>query len=407
VSRQHATPILLPSEAGEAVALTPVALSAGADAVSESAIQALVQQHPSCLPIAEIDPMFCGPVPICMELNTPAGPIDNFMVTPSGLPVLVECKLWRNPEGRREVVGQILDYAKELSRWSSSDLQREVSRRVRREGNPLLELVREAGHEVDEIGFNDALTLNLRRGRFLLLIVGDGIREGVEAITEYLQAHAGLHFTLGLVELPIFVAPSGQRLVVPRVLAQTHHITRTVVAAPEGMSVVDDATSGVELIDPQVDELTADRVGFWSDFVEGLELDDPEQAKPKVSKQGYVWVSMPVRSGSAWITVFRNIRDGKVGLFLSYTRNTIGERVVRRVNEDWGSVREELGGSVALVEDNLGRTLIQDTLAVGSLSEQRNRDRAISWLRVRLNEFVNVLRPRVKAAVADMDEDAR
>ena len=53
------------------------------------------------------------------ELKTPAGPIDNFMVTPSGLPVLVECKLWRNPEARRQVVGQILDYAKELSRWQS------------------------------------------------------------------------------------------------------------------------------------------------------------------------------------------------------------------------------------------------------------------------------------------------
>ena len=58
--------------------------------------------------------MFTGPVPICTELSTPAGAIDNFMVTPSGLPVLVECKLWRNPEGRREVIGQILDYAKEL-----------------------------------------------------------------------------------------------------------------------------------------------------------------------------------------------------------------------------------------------------------------------------------------------------
>ena len=65
--------------------------------------------------------MFLGPVPICIELNTPAGPIDNFMVTASGLPVLAECKLWRNPQGRREVVGQILDYAKELSRWSLSD----------------------------------------------------------------------------------------------------------------------------------------------------------------------------------------------------------------------------------------------------------------------------------------------
>ena len=70
--------------------------------------------------------MFSGPVAICTELNTLAGPIDNFMVTPSGLPVLVECKLWRNPEARREVVSQILDYAKELSRWSSSDVQREV-----------------------------------------------------------------------------------------------------------------------------------------------------------------------------------------------------------------------------------------------------------------------------------------
>jgi hypothetical protein len=31
-------------------------------------------------------------VPICRELNTPAGPINNFLVTPSGLPVLVEPK---------------------------------------------------------------------------------------------------------------------------------------------------------------------------------------------------------------------------------------------------------------------------------------------------------------------------
>ncbi|MFD2648258.1 hypothetical protein ACFSX5_10690 [Devosia albogilva] len=206
--------------------------------MSEADIQELVQAYPGSLPVAEIDPMFANPVPICRELNTSAGPIDNFLVTPSGLPVLVECKLWRNPEGRREVVGQILDYAKELSRWSSSDLQREVSIRLkRREGNPLLELVRAAHPEVDEMEFNDALTLNLRRGRFLLLIVGDGIRAGVEAIAEYLQAHAGLHFSLGLVEMPIYVMPDGQRLVVPRVLAKTAIITRNVVSVPEGTSL--------------------------------------------------------------------------------------------------------------------------------------------------------------------------
>jgi hypothetical protein len=191
---------------GGAEPLKLVAQQGGGDAVSEAYIQSLVHEHPACLPIAEIDAMFSGPVPICTELNTPAGPIDNFMVTPSGLPVLVECKLWRNPEARREVVSQILDYAKELSRWSSSDVQREVSHRLKRDGNPLLDMVRAVDPEIDEQQFNDALTANLRRGRFLLLIVGDGIREGVEAIAEYLQLHAGLHFSLGLIELPIYAA---------------------------------------------------------------------------------------------------------------------------------------------------------------------------------------------------------
>ena len=65
---------------------------------------------------------------------------------------------WRNPEARREVVSQILDYAKELSRWSSSDVQREVSHRLKRDGNPLLDMVRAVDPEVDERQFNDALT---------------------------------------------------------------------------------------------------------------------------------------------------------------------------------------------------------------------------------------------------------
>jgi hypothetical protein len=86
-------------------------LGANSPGISEAFIRALVQGHPCCLPIAEIDPLFVNPAPVCRELSTPAGSIGNVMVTASGLPVLVEGKLWRNPEGRREVVGQILDCA--------------------------------------------------------------------------------------------------------------------------------------------------------------------------------------------------------------------------------------------------------------------------------------------------------
>ena len=412
MARQHATPILLSGDG--AVRLAPLSLALGPDAVSEAALQQLIHDHPACLPIAEIDPLFSGPVPICTELNTTAGPIDNFMVTPSGLPVLVECKLWRNPEMRRQVVSQILDYAKELSRWSSSDLQREASRRLGRTGNVLLELVRESGHDVDEADFNDALTSNLRRGRFLLLIVGDGIREGVEAITEYLQVHAGLHFTLGLVELPIFVTPTGDRLVVPRVLARTQTMVRTVVAAPEGMIVLDE--EGVGDLDGELGEL--DRKPFWIEFLRGLSLDDPDQRMANPTNQGAIYFPLPAPAGTAWLTVFRVIAKWEVGLFLSYTRGSEGNRIVTHILGDWETIRAELGGTVHIHVDRAGRkspvaegetprTLIQDEFRTGPWTDPAEKANAMDWLRKRTNDFLNVLRPRVRAAAADLNLETR
>jgi len=375
--------------------LVPLALKAGPDAVKEAPIQRLVHEHPECLPVAEIDPIFCGPVPICTELNTSAGPIDNVMVTPSGLPVLVECKLWRNPEARREVVGQILDYAKELSRWSSADLQREVSRRLGREGNPLLELVRAAGHDVDEISFNDALTINLRRGRFLLLIVGDGIREGVEAIAEYLQEHAGLHFSLGLVEMPIYTTRDGSLVVTPRVLAHTRLITRTVVAAPDGAIILDQEPTE-QAPDEQTDASTAARVKFLQAVVDGLILDDPEQARPRVTPKGYCYIYLPAPASSCWIAA--TVKPGAVGLYVTSNSNSLGEQALQQIATEWDDVKEQLGGEVHLRYVNERRPMFEEYRAYSQAEEGA----VVSWMQERLNAFVNVFRPRVKSAVQDL-----
>ena len=401
MSRQHASPVLVPAN-GPATMLAPLGLTADGHGWSEAAVQTLIQAHPACLPIAEIDPLFANPVPICTELNTTAGPIDNLMVTASGLPVLIECKLWRNPQARREVVGQILDYAKELSRWSSSDLQREVRRRLGRDGDPVLDAVRAAGHEVDEIGFNDALTLNLRRGRFLLLIVGDGIREGVEAIAEYLQVHAGLHFTLGLVELPIFAMPDGSRLVAPRVVARTTTITREVVAVPEGYMV--QVGDRMEPDSPQADAeaaaFSSERQAFWRDFLQGLQLSDPDQPIPPPYKLGYITFTLPAPGGSAWLTVYRMVRSNEMGISLSCNRDSVGEKAVQVIADDWDNVRPELGGAATLTERE-GRPFINENRRFGPLSEPKHREEAFEWLRPRVNDFVNILRPRIRAAVAD------
>ena len=406
MSRQHSTPVLLPSGGAPPIALRPLGMQGGSDAVSEADIQNLVHAHAAILPVAEIDPLFVNPVAICTELNTPAGSIDNFMVTPSGLPVLVECKLWRNPEGRREVVGQILDYAKELSRWSSSDLQREVNRRLKREGNTLLERVRQVDEHVEEIHFNDALTANLRRGRFLLLIVGDGIREGVEAISEYLQRHAGLHFSLGLVELPIFALPNGDRIVAPRVLAKTLVMTRNVVALPDGYALEADDRISEREIDAERAALSDAQQRFWSEFLTSLELDDPEQAIPKPAKLGYLSFALPAPGGNCWLTVYRNMKLGEVGVFVSSSRNTAGEAAMLSIADDWEEVCGELGGTAKRIERD-GRPTISDGKVFGSLEDPQLQQAAFAWLAERVNAFVNATRARVRSAVADYHSNSQ
>jgi hypothetical protein len=308
-------------------------------------------------------------------------------------------------EARREVVSQILDYAKELSRWSSSDVQREVGRRLKRDGNPLLDMVRAVDPEVDELQFNDALTANLRRGRFLLLIVGNGIREGVEAIAEYLQLHVGLHFSLGLVELPIYVMPNGDRLVAPRVLARTALLTRNVVAVPDGYSVdeAEDLTNVAE-IDPERTALGDQSQRFWTEFVDNyLKLDDPEQPKPRPARLGYIAVMLP--ASTSWLTVYRGFRPDRVGIFLSCHRNTAGAYAMQAILDEWkagGAVKDELGGTVRLDKPARGSVdTIMDSLQVESLQQPEVRKKAFFWLAERVNTFVNVLRPRMRSAAAD------
>lgn len=110
--------------------------------------------------------------------------------------------------------------------------------------------------------------------------------------------HAGLHFSLGLVELPIYVLPNDDRLVAARVLARTALITRSVVAVPHGYMIdeVEDPTNVAE-IDPERTALAEQSQRFWKEFIDNyLKLDDPEQPKPKPARLGYISLSLRART---------------------------------------------------------------------------------------------------------------
>lgn len=222
----------------------------------EAWLQNLLFETPEILPVGVFDREAAPATPLCRELPTAAGQIDLVYVSELGRLSIVECKLWRNPEARREVVVQILDYAKEISRWSYEELNAAVCRATGRPASAkaLFDLVRAQHDTLVEAEFVDDVTRNLKEGRFVLMVVGDGIREEVERIADYLQRSAGIRFTLGLVELAIFDMPEvtgGGVIVEPRVLARTVEIKRAVVelADPDDRRVVVKEPPALESVD--------------------------------------------------------------------------------------------------------------------------------------------------------------
>ena len=212
--------------------------------LKEKWLQDLIERHPDILPVSEIEPAFAPMISIGYEVPTASGSIDNLFLSPQGFITIAETKLWVNPEARREVVGQIIDYAKDISQWSFEDLESKVcnyniQRHKRDEG--IMDTLRQL-EDIDENAESiivDTITRNLRNGRFLLLVVGDGIRESVELMADYLQQTPQLLFTLALVELQVYkLAGEVEKplLVIPQIVARTREITRAVVRV-EGKAI--------------------------------------------------------------------------------------------------------------------------------------------------------------------------
>lgn len=198
---------------------------------NEDWLQNLIHQNPALLPASDIEPALDQLIPVCRELPCPCGFLDNLYVTPNGYLVLVECKLWRNPESRRKVVAQIMDYAKDFAAWDYDNLMQAINKANKTtHENPLYEIAQNHPDTPDEITFVDRVTRNLATGRHLLMIVGDGIQENVESLTQYIQKYMGLHFSLALVEIGLYHFPEQSGLlVIPNIIAQTTNIERAVI----------------------------------------------------------------------------------------------------------------------------------------------------------------------------------
>jgi hypothetical protein len=225
------SPVLV-EPGGERVSLERVPLTSGVlGQFDEAWLQNLIHTTPACLPISEIEPGLGRFMPICRELPTPHGYIDNLLMTPAGDIALVETKLFRNPEARRLVLAQVLDYAMAVFRMDFAAFEHAALRgQFSPKAKPASLYACLSGPEQPpEAIFVDSVVTNLRRGRALIMIVGDGIRSEAEILLGDLHRYARFDFTLALIELAVFRMPEPNRLLIrPRTLAKTEMVRRVV-----------------------------------------------------------------------------------------------------------------------------------------------------------------------------------
>ena len=157
--------------------------------------------------------------------------LDHLLIDQDAVPTLVEAKRQGNSEIRREIVGQMMDYAAHATQtWNVGDIRQAFEERVSAAGQDsdsvLSELLRSEG-ETDSDAFWQRVDDNLRAARLRLLFVADGIPDELARVVEFLNEQMPRIEVLA-VEIKQFRGEAGSSTLVPRVIGRTAEA----VAAP-------------------------------------------------------------------------------------------------------------------------------------------------------------------------------
>lgn len=196
---------------------------------SEDLLQRLVAEYPDLLAGDQID----GASPrrwllIRRELGIPDGPgstlrwsVDHLFLDQDGVPTLVEVKRSSDTRIRREVVGQLIEYAANaVTYWPIELIRAELEARCAGNDSDPEEAIRTFLGETEEPeGFWKKVKTNLQAGRIRLIFLADEISSELERIVEFLNEQMDPAEVLAL-EIRQFTT-RGQRVLVPRVMGQT------------------------------------------------------------------------------------------------------------------------------------------------------------------------------------------
>lgn len=196
---------------------------------SEALLQGLLARYPRLLAGDQID----GGVPrqwllISREVSLPSeeggvGRVDHFFLDQDGVPTLVEVKRSSDTRIRREVVGQMLDYAANaVVYYPVEAIRARFETTCSAEGGDaeqvLSEFLGDAG-AADE--FWQRVKTNLQAGKIRMLFVADEIPPELRRIVEFLNEQMDPAEVLAVEIKQYSDTAGGLKALVPRIIGQT------------------------------------------------------------------------------------------------------------------------------------------------------------------------------------------
>jgi len=252
----------------------------------ESYLQELLAAHPELLPVAEIREDAGTLVCIGREVGLSSYAIDNLYLSSGGYPVIVETKLWRNPEARREVLAQMLEYIKEICTkdytWFETQWEANMKGRCGTTQTLLARLIEVSDEEIDESFIVDRVNRALSNGDVIGMVVGDGIETRLQALVDDIcKRTPHLRYALTLVEMACYEheALGTSRLVVPRIVQSIEPVERAYIR----IEVAPQLEKQLQ-IEPQVEEPPSTRTGLRvtlteDDFLRSVEESGGRQCR--------------------------------------------------------------------------------------------------------------------------------
>lgn len=197
--------------------------------LSEDRLQEMLANYPNLISGKQIDPD--NPrkwILVSREFGVPDDKdsgnrwsLDHLFLDQDGIPTLVEVKRSSDTRIRREVIGQILDYAANaISYWKVEEIINLFERTCEENNiNSQEKLTEFLSYDITIDDYWELVKISLRAGKIRMLIISDSIPKELQRIIEFLNEQMSPAEILG-VEIKLFKTTKFETLV-PRVIGKT------------------------------------------------------------------------------------------------------------------------------------------------------------------------------------------